>query len=62
SPVLKFLEKQMLPLKASGIVWGYDIPYLLTGLLDQHPRTAIKAVAEGDTDFFQQYQDLLERD
>ena len=22
--------------------WLYDLPYLLTGLLNQHPRTAIK--------------------
>lgn len=24
------------------ILWGYDLPYLLTGMLNQHPRTAIK--------------------
>ena len=30
SPILSFIEKYMLPLKASGIVWGYDVPYLLT--------------------------------
>ena len=30
-PVLRFLEDYMLPLKETGAVWGYDIPYLLTG-------------------------------
>ena len=61
SPVLKFIEHEMLPLKET-INWGYDIPYLLTGLLDQHPRTAIAAIAAGDTHYFDQYQSLLERD
>lgn len=31
----------MLPLKETGAVWGYDIPYLLTGRLNQHPSAAI---------------------
>jgi 4-hydroxy 2-oxovalerate aldolase len=26
----------------SKLLWGYDLPYLLTGVLNQHPRTAIK--------------------
>jgi len=26
----------------SKLLWGYDLPYLLTGMLNQHPRTAIK--------------------
>ena len=40
-PVLKFLEEHMLPLKASGAVWGYDIPYLLTGRLNHQTSAAI---------------------
>jgi len=24
------------------LIRGYDVPYLLTGMLNQHPRTAIK--------------------
>ena len=31
NPVLKFVEKHMLPLKASDIVWGCDVQYMLTG-------------------------------
>ena len=27
---------------ARNCLWGYDLPYLLTGMLNQHPRTAIK--------------------
>ena len=60
NPVLHFIREYMLPLKASGVQWGYDIPYLLTGLLDQHPRTAIAAMKNGDTDYAGFYQMLLE--
>lgn len=58
-PVLRFIEKEMLPLKASGVQWGYDIPYLLTGLCGQHPRTAIAATKQGDTHYADFYQMLL---
>ena len=36
-PILQFLEKHIIPLKKSGVVWGYNIPYLLTGQTNQHP-------------------------
>ena len=38
-PVLRFLQDEMQKLKNDGVVWGYDIQYLLTGYLNQHPRT-----------------------
>lgn len=58
-PVLRFIEQEMLPLRASGVQWGYDIPYLLTGLCGQHPRTAIAAIKAGDTHYADFYQMLL---
>lgn len=60
-PVLKFLQDYMIPLKESGIVWGYDIPYLLTGHLNQHPSAAIDATKAGRTDYTEFYTDLLEK-
>ena len=42
-PILQFLEKHIIPLKKSGVVWGYNSPYLLTGQTNQHPRSAIAA-------------------
>lgn len=60
-PVLRFLEEQMLPLKESGAVWGYDIPYLLTGHLNQHPSAAIDYMKAGRTDYSEFYTDLLDR-
>lgn len=61
-PVLLFLQQQILPLKESGVTWGYDIPYLLTGKLNQHPRAAIEAMKKGRTDYAQLYTELLDND
>lgn len=60
-PVLKFLEEQMLPLKDTGAIWGYDIPYLLTGRLNQHPSAAIDYTKEGRKDYSDFYADLLDK-
>ena len=61
-PILKFLEKHIVPLKESGVVWGYNVPYLLTGQMNRHPRSAIAATKEGRTDFFNFYLDLFDND
>ena len=60
-PVMKFIEEQMIPLKESGLVWGYDIPYLLTGRLNQHPSSAIDYMKEKRTDYTNFYTDLLDK-
>lgn len=60
-PVLKFLEKHMLKLKEEGIVWGYDIQYLLTGFLNQHPRSAIAFTEQKRTDYANFFTEVLER-
>jgi 4-hydroxy 2-oxovalerate aldolase len=40
-PVLECVQNHIEPMRAK-LLWGYDLPYLLTGMLNQHPRTAIK--------------------
>lgn len=60
-PILKFIEQHMLPLKESGLVWGYDIPYLLTGRLNQHPSSAIDYMKEQRDDYTTFYMDLLDK-
>ncbi len=61
-PVLKFVQTDILKLKEQGVVWGYDIPYLCTGILNVHPRSAITAVADNDTDYSNFYMGLWDRD
>ena len=58
SPVLKFIEKHMVPLKASGVVWGCDVQYMLTGQTNQHPRTAIAFTKAERTDYAKYYTEI----
>ena len=62
NPVLKFLQNQMLQLKKTGLVWGCDVQYMLTGQQNQHPRTAIAFTAEQREDYAAFYQSLLDRE
>lgn len=62
NPVLKFIQNQMLPLKKSGLVWGCDVQYMLTGQQNQHPRAAIAFTSEKREDYSNFYQSLLDRE
>lgn len=59
-PIMDFVEKHILKLKKEGVVWGYDIPYLLSGILNSHPSTAIKFLKDGRTDYSKLYQEFLD--
>lgn len=58
--VMSFVEKHILKLKEEGVVWGYDIPYLLTGILNSHPSSAINFIKEKRTDYAMFYQELMD--
>ena len=58
-PVLKFIEENIVPLEKE-LDWGYSIPYMLTGQLVEHPRSAMKARDEKDTNYSKFYRTLLE--
>lgn len=60
--LLGFIEKYMLPLKEQGVNWGYDVPYLLTGLFNRHPRSAIEFTSGNRKDYADFYKQLLEND
>lgn len=62
TPVLKFIENQIDRLKSDGVVWGYDIPYLLTGRMNQHPRDAIQFIADNRSDYANLYRYLYDKD
>lgn len=61
-PVLKFVQTEILKLKEQGVVWGYDIPYLCTGILNVHPRSAIAAIKDNDKDYANFYIGLWDRE
>ncbi len=56
-PVIEAIEKQILPVREK-IDWGYFVPYMVTGVLNQHPRTAIALMESEDknrvTEFYDQ--------
>ncbi len=61
-PVLQFIEEHMNKLREEGVVWGYDLQYLMTGLLNQHPRTAIQFTKDGRKDFAEFYKEIIAQD
>jgi 4-hydroxy 2-oxovalerate aldolase len=61
-PVLQFIEKYMMPMKEQGVVWGYDLQYLMTGILNQHPRTAIAYTKEQRKDITEFYKEVVAQD
>ena len=61
-PIIKFIEQNIVPLKEQGVEWGFDIPYLLTGHLNQHPRAAIAAMKEGRKDYSGFYKEIIDKD
>lgn len=58
--LLKFIEKYMLPLREQGVVWGYDLQYMFTGLLNRHPREAIEFTNQKRNDYSEFYKSLLD--
>ena len=61
-PVIKFIENYMNKIRENGTIWGYDLQYLMTGLLNQHPRTAIAFTKEGRKDYAEFYKEIVAMD
>ncbi len=61
-PVIEFIDKHMTKLREDGVVWGYDLQYLMTGLLNQHPRTAIQFTKENRKDYAEFYKEVVAQD
>ncbi len=60
-PLIEVIEREVLPW-SKKIEWGYSIPYMVTGTLNQHPRAAIAQMESDDkdkvTDFYDQATSL----
>lgn len=57
-PVLEIIDKHMIPLREKE-EWGYIIPYMITGSLDEHPRSAMALRASEDKDNSVDFYDKL---
>ena len=58
-PAIQFIEQNIPAVREAGAVWGYDFQYLMTGLLNQHPRTAIQFTKDGRNDYSEFYKEIL---
>ena len=63
-PVLECIRDQFLPLEKNGnMEWGYKIPYMITGQMNQHPRSAIKMRAgENPDDYVAFFDQMIEEE
>ena len=50
-PLLDVIQNHIHPLQ-QDIPWGYHVPYLITGALNEHPRSALKWMASENRDDF----------
>jgi 4-hydroxy 2-oxovalerate aldolase len=57
-PLIEVIQDIFIPMKAE-IEWGYHVPYLITGVLNEHPRSAMKIMAQKELpDLRHFYEDL----
>jgi 4-hydroxy 2-oxovalerate aldolase len=57
-PVLDVISKEFIPLREK-IEWGYIIPYAITGILDEHPRAAMKLRASDKKENYREFYESL---
>jgi 4-hydroxy 2-oxovalerate aldolase len=57
-PILETISDLMIPLR-DKIEWGYLIPYMITGTLDEHPRSAMKILASPERNHFRSFYEQL---
>lgn len=62
-PILAVIQNYMLDMQ-KNIDWGYHIPYLITGALNQHPRSALKWMDNPETknDFVGFYKQMSDKE
>ena len=57
-PLIEIIQEIFIPMKAE-IEWGYHIPYLITGTLNEHPRSAMKIMASKELPNLRQFYEEL---
>ena len=57
-PIIEAVEKLMVPLRES-IDWGYSVPYMITGQMNEHPRSAIKMRESDQKNEFLKFYDEM---
>jgi 4-hydroxy 2-oxovalerate aldolase len=58
TPILKAIQDHMIPMRKE-IEWGYLIPYMVTGILNEHPRSAIAYRQTDDKDKYAEFYEQM---
>ena len=58
TPILKVIQDYMIPMRQE-IEWGYIIPYFITGILNEHPRSAIAYRQTEDKDKYAEFYEKM---
>jgi len=63
TPIFKVIQDYMIPM-LEEIEWGYLVPYMITGMMNEHPRAAIAMRKTEDKDkyaeFYEELRDALD--
>jgi 4-hydroxy 2-oxovalerate aldolase len=57
-PILQCIQEYIEPLRQE-LRWGFDIPYMITGVLNQHPRPAMQFNASEDRGNYVKFLDMM---
>lgn len=57
-PILDVISKEFIPLREK-IEWGYIIPYAICGILDEHPRAAMKLRGSDKKENYREFYESL---
>ena len=60
-PILQCIQEHIEPLKKE-LRWGFGLPYVITGLLNQHPRAAMEYMASERKDIVKFYDSVIEEE
>lgn len=57
-PLFEVIQQKLIPLQKQ-ITWGYHMPYLITGVLNEHPRSAMKWMKSENADDVVAFYDMM---
>lgn len=57
-PVLDLISREFIPLREK-MEWGYIIPYAITGMLDEHPKSAIELRAGHKKESYREFYESI---
>jgi len=58
TPILKIIEDYMIPMRQE-LEWGYLIPFIVTGILNRHPESAISMRKTKDKDNYAEFYEKI---